>query len=82
MTPEQIKQYAKEGAREALKELGLDDNDAPEDIKAIRGWLDGYRMIKRTAVKTTARMFTVGFWLLLMGGAITWISTQLSKIPH
>jgi len=77
MTPKEIKQLTKEGALEALAELGLAGDGVVEDIKAIRGWLDGYRLVKRTAIQTTIKMLTLSFWILMIGGVLAWLNTHL-----
>lgn len=41
------------GARNALERIGLGDENAGEDIRAVRGILGGYRIMKRKAVTTT-----------------------------
>jgi len=63
LTEEQIEamldRAAKKGATEALRELGLQDEDAASDIKEMRGLLDAWRLTKRSIWATTVKMGTV-----------------------
>ena len=44
-----LRQAAKEGARQALSEVGLDGEDAQEDIKELRNLIDSWRSAKKTS---------------------------------
>ena len=70
--------FIKEAVKEAFKEIGLDGDDAGQDIKELRGWMKNLRLIKNTARQTTVRILTTSFWLLLLGGLITWIKSHSS----
>ena len=63
LTEEQIEamldRAAKKGAAEALREIGLQDEDAASDIKEMRGLLDAWRLTKRSVWATTVKMGTV-----------------------
>lgn len=63
LTEEQLEamldRAAKKGAAEALRELGLQDEDAASDIKEMRGLLDAWRLTKRSVWSTTVKMGTV-----------------------
>lgn len=52
-----LKQAANAGAHEVLKEIGLSDASAAQDIREIKGLLDAWRMVKRTAVKEAVGWF-------------------------
>ena len=41
-----IQHAAQEGAKQALKEIGLSDQDAYDDVKELRGLLDSWRATK------------------------------------
>ena len=51
ITPEQLEEMldraAKKGASEALRELGLQDQDAANDIRVMRGLLEAWRYTKK-----------------------------------
>ena len=50
---------AKKGASEALRELGLQDDSAANDIREMRGLLDAWRLTKKSIWATTVKMGTV-----------------------
>lgn len=72
-----LKRIAKRGARAALIEIGLDDRRAGEDIRELREWLSNFRLIKREFKQTTVKLFTTGFWLVLLAGTLTWLSKNI-----
>jgi len=53
-----LKQAAKEGARQALSEVGLDGEDAQEDIKELRNLIDSWRSAKKTMGQTALKLIT------------------------
>lgn len=60
---------AERGARRALKELGLSDEEAPKDLAELRGLLDAFRDAKRTAWHTIIKALTTLFLGALLIGA-------------
>ena len=64
-----IDRAAKKGAREALKDIGLYDDDARDDVREIRSLLEAWRDTKRTVGQTVARFFTMALLTLLAAGA-------------
>ena len=66
-----LQEAARQGAMNALKSLGLDDEQAAEDIKEIRTWLDIIRQAKTEAMKTAVKLLTtLAVTALLAGIAI------------
>ena len=63
-----LERTAETGARRALHEVGLDGQDAAEDIRDLRSLLAGFRLAKQTAVQTAVRLITTGILLALMAG--------------
>lgn len=63
ITPEQLEEMldraAKKGASEALRELGLQDQDAANDIRDMRGLLEAWKYTKKSIWATTVKMGTV-----------------------
>ena len=63
---EMLELAAHDGARRALHELGLGDEDAPADVRELRSllevWRDFKKTVRRTAWKTATRW---AIWLLL-----------------
>jgi hypothetical protein len=64
-----IDRAAKNGAKEALKDIGLYDDDARDDVKEIRSLLEAWRDTKRTVGQTVARFSTMALLALLAAGA-------------
>ena len=65
LTDEQIREFieaaATIGAKKALRDLGLHDDDAGRDVEELRGLLDAWRSAKKTAWETTIRIITTVF---------------------
>jgi len=59
---------AKEGARRALANAGLDGKEAALDIRDLRSLIDGIRFVRRTAVQTAVHLITTGIMLALLAG--------------
>ena len=64
-----IEKAAIAGARKALREVGLSDDDANSDVKELRNLLDSFRSAKRTVGKTIVQALTTLFLAALMTGA-------------
>jgi hypothetical protein len=61
-----VEQAAEAGARKALRNIGLSDEDALGDVSELRGLLDSWRTAKRTVGKTIIQ----GITTLILGGLI------------
>lgn len=59
---------AERGAKRALHELGLDDENAPEDLRSLRGLLRTLRLTGRTALTTAISVIVVALLGLLAAG--------------
>lgn len=63
LTPEELEamldRAARRGACEALKSLGLQDEDAHKDILEMRSLLDAYRDTKKSIWITAVRISTI-----------------------
>ena len=64
-----IEKAAEAGARKALREVGLSDDDANSDVRELRNLLDSFRSAKRTVGKTIVQALTTLFLAALMAGA-------------
>lgn len=73
----EIEEAAEKGAQKALERIGLGDEGAGADIKELRNWLGSFRLIKSTFAQTTARILTLAFWLVLLGGGLSWLAKKL-----
>ncbi len=63
-----IDRAAKEGAKQALKDIGLTDQEAYSDVKELRSLLQTWRETKRTVGQTIARMLTTALLTALAAG--------------
>jgi len=59
---------AERGAKKALADVGLVDENAAGDIRDLRSLLGAVRMARRTAWQTVVRLFTTGLILALIAG--------------
>ncbi|QIG76100.1 hypothetical protein EVC24_079 [Rhizobium phage RHph_I4] len=59
---------AERGAAKALKNLGLDDEKAPHDIRDIRQLITAWRDMKSEAMKTAAKMVTTAILTAIIIG--------------
>ena len=75
LTPEELEDMldraARRGAKEALKSLGLQDEDAHKDIHEMRTLLEAYRDTKKSIWSTAVRITTVA--LLSFIAASVWM---------
>lgn len=65
---EMLREAAEWGAKRALADIGLHDDEAGDDVKELRGLLETWRDAKKTAFKTTVSWLTKGFLILIIGG--------------
>lgn len=63
-----LEQAACRGARKALIEVGLADEDAANDIRTLRDLAGSIKIMQRTFLQTLVRWVTVGFLALLVAG--------------
>jgi ribulose 1,5-bisphosphate carboxylase large subunit-like protein len=66
---EMLNRAAERGALRALHDVGLDGEDAAEDIRDLRSLLKALHLAKRTAWQTVIRITTTGLILALIAGA-------------
>ena len=75
LTPEELEamldRAARRGACEALKSLGLNDDDAQKDLHEMRTLLEAYRDTKKSIWTTVVRISTVA--LLSFIAASVWM---------
>lgn len=74
MTPEELdmllEKAAEKGADNALRKVGLHDENAGKDIHEVRSLLESWRDTKKTVSQTIARIITTGILTILAIG--TW----------
>ena len=75
LTPEELEamldRAARRGAKEALKSLGLQDDDAHKDLLEMRTLLEAYRDTKKSIWNTAVKISTVA--LLSFIAASVWM---------
>jgi hypothetical protein len=59
---------AKEGAKQALMDVGLKDHEAADDIKELRSLLDSWKETKATVGRTIAQLLTTAILTALATG--------------
>ena len=64
-----VERAAEAGAKKALRDVGLSDDNANVDVKELRNLLDSFRSAKRTVGKTIVQAFTTLFLAALLAGA-------------
>ena len=71
MTPEELEamldRAAKKGARAALEELGLHDDNAEKDLDDLRSLLSSWRETKKAMWSTVVKVITTAILLFLVG---------------
>jgi hypothetical protein len=65
---ELLDRAARKGAEEALRNIGLSDQEAYDDVREIRGLLEAWRATKQTVGQTIARMLTTAILIALATG--------------
>jgi hypothetical protein len=74
-----LEQAACRGARKALKEVGLADEDAANDIRTLRDLAGSIKVMQRTFLQTLVRWVTVGLLALLVAGALAKSGIMLDR---
>jgi hypothetical protein len=73
LSPEELEEMldnaARRGAKQALRSIGLLDNDAQKDIIEMRSLLEAWRDTRRSIWSTLVKLATVGV-LTFIAGAV------------
>ena len=69
LNEQQLRTIVREETRQALKEVGLADEDAGNDVRDLRSLISDWRGMKKVVWQTVARVGTVFVLGLLMLGA-------------
>lgn len=69
----EVKKLAREGARAVLEELGLDDRDAPDEVRTLRSMLRDWRSFKDDSRKIFVR------WALYVALGVLTLKLGLSN---
>lgn len=83
LTPEEFEamldRAAKRGARAALEELGLHDENAGKDIEDMRGLLASWRETRRTVWRTVIKWVTTAVLGFIVFAVWTQVKNEVSK---
>ena len=78
---EQMLEHAsKQGAKMALAELGLHDENAPTDIRDLRELLKAFRMAKKDSFRILIKCMIIGFMTIVTAGFISLLGGNNIKI--
>ena len=73
LSPEELEDMldraARRGAKEALRSIGLLDDDAQRDITEMRGLIEAWRDTRKSIWSTITKLVTVGV-LTFIAGAV------------
>ncbi len=73
-----LEQASKEGAKQALTELGLHDKNAPTDIRDLRELLKAFRMAKKDTFRILVKCIVIGFVTILTAGFISLLGSHIN----
>lgn len=65
---EMLSRAAEEGAKRALHDVGLDGENAAEDIRELRSLLSALQFARRTALQTFVKVITTAILVALLTG--------------
>lgn len=71
-----IERAAEAGAKKALHDIGLHDDNAAFDVRELRGLLDSWRDAKRTAFRTLIGWTSKGLLTVLFIGLLYQIGNK------
>ena len=67
---EMIERASERGARKALIEMGLINDDAANDFRTLRGFSKTIKTMQHTFVQTIVRWLTIGMLVFIFAGAM------------
>ena len=73
-----LEQASKEGAKKALTELGLHDENAPTDIRDLRELLRALRMAKKDSFRIFIKWIAVGIMTLITAGFFSLLGSHIN----
>jgi hypothetical protein len=83
MTPEEFEamldRAAKKGARAALEELGLHDQNAEKDLEEIRNLLTSWRDTKKAIWSTVVKVVTVALLTFIAGAVGFYVKNNVGQ---
>ena len=83
MTPEEFEamldRAAKKGARAALEELGLHDQNAEKDLEEIRNLLSSWRDTKKAIWSSVVKVVTVAVLTFIAGAVGFYVKNNVGQ---
>lgn len=73
-----LEQASKQGAKMALHELGLHDENAPSDIKDLRELLKAFRMAKKDSFRIFVKWMVIGFMTIITAGFFSLLGNNIN----
>jgi hypothetical protein len=73
-----LEQASKNGAKMALSELGLHDDNAPTDIRDLRELLKAFRMARKDSFRICVKWIVVGIMTLITAGFISLLGNHIN----
>lgn len=73
-----LEKASRQGAKMALDELGLHDEDAPSDIKDLRKLLEAFRMAKKDSFRILIKWIVIGIMMLITAGFFSLIGDHIN----
>ena len=82
MTPEELEamldRAAKKGARAALEELGLHDDNAEKDLDELRSLLSSWRDTKKAMWSTIVKVVTTAVLIFIAGAVGFYVKNNIA----
>ena len=75
-----LEHASQKGAKAALSELGLHDENAPTDIRDMRELLNAFRMAKKDSFRILIKCLIIGFMTIVTAGFISLLGGNNIKI--
>ena len=72
-----LEQASRQGAKMALHELGLHDDNAPTDLRDLRELLKAFRMAKKDSFRIFVKCIVIGFVTILTAGFISLLGDHI-----
>ncbi len=75
-----LEQASRQGAKMALAELGLHDENASTDIRDMRDLLNAFRMAKKDSFRILIKCLIIGFMTIVTAGFISLLGSNNIKL--
>lgn len=72
-----IEKAVERGTSEALKKIGLDDEDAGKDIRELRDFFSAWRLAKKTAFEAIVKWMVLGVMGVMIAAVILYTKVHI-----